>query len=486
MNGYVSTFLRSIGLLLVTTAMCAAAQAGTRAYVTNRGLQNVSVVDLATNTVVANVPVETPGSIVVAPDGFHVYVASRELLDPNFNLRQQFVVSIDTATNSVVANIPLNGGPVPVGAMVSSPDSTKVYVLDGTPAGGAVDVIDTATNTIAAVIPVPTNNLRSLIISPDGNHLYIADGAIGDVYVADTAANAVVATIPEVPSDGYYLHMGTTAMAISPDGSRLYTSDGGLISGFMSIIDTASNTRLSTFSTLSGLFTMTMTPDGTRIYATGQPDSGPYFVIDLTTFTTAVVGDGFRAWWQAAITPDGASAYLTDELYDTLVQFDTATNTEVAAIQMPLHPIHTAGGTSAIAIGQIPDAIPFAAFNVARLQVNSQGFSESGSFRTGASGSAAAASPNLDPSTQRVTLTVGGYSLVIPQGSFRKDGPNLHWKFEGTVGDAKVNADIKQQGKSSNQFDYSVEVKGPNLTTQAHPLRAGLRIGLNVGTALVP
>lgn len=76
--------------------------------------------------------------------------------------------------------------------------------------------------------------------------------------------------------------------------------------------------------------------------------------------------------------------------------------------------------------------------------------------------------------------------MTIPAGSFRKDGPNLHWKFESTVGSVRVNADITQQNKSTTQFNDSFDVNGPNLTSQPRPIRVGLKIGLNVGTALVP
>lgn len=481
MNRHLTTFIRSVSLALVVMGLVAVAQADTRAYVVNSGLQNVSVVDIATNTILANIPVEGPHNIVVSPDGSHAYVASIQVTNPTFNIRQAFVVAIDTATNSIVANIPLNGAQIQISqGMALTPDSTKLYVTDQSPSGTVIDVIDTATNTITTSIPTPNINSRTLVMAPDGSRLYVANATIGDIYVIDTATNAIVDTIlTDAPP------AGTSAMVISPDGSRLYASSS--FNFTMSVVDTATNTRVSTFPS-ADWFSMTITPDGTKIYAIGQPDSGPYWVIDTATFTTTTLGDGFRAWWQAAITPDGAFAYLTDELYDTLVEFDTTTNLEVAAIQLPLHPIHSSGGAQGIAIGTIPPAIPFAAFNVGKLQLNRQGFSESGSFTLGAPASAhaAATSTGIDPVTQRVTLTIGNYTLIIPPGSFRKDGPNLRWKFEGTVSGVKLNAGIAQQGKSTTQFDYSVEAKGPDLTAQPQPIRAGFRIGLNVGSVVVP
>ena len=48
-----------------------------KVYVTNAGSNNVSVVDTATNTVTATVPVgDGPGDVAVTPDGTKVYVAN--------------------------------------------------------------------------------------------------------------------------------------------------------------------------------------------------------------------------------------------------------------------------------------------------------------------------------------------------------------------------------------------------------------------------
>ena len=59
------------------------------------------------------------------------------------------VTVINTATNTVVATIPV--GSQPIGAAVT-PDGTRVYVTNT--ASNTVSVINTATNTVVATIPV--------------------------------------------------------------------------------------------------------------------------------------------------------------------------------------------------------------------------------------------------------------------------------------------------------------------------------------------
>ncbi len=60
---------RSLGLaLLLVTVGAVAAEAAPFAYVTNQGSTNVSVIDTASNTVVATVPVGTsPEGVAITP-----------------------------------------------------------------------------------------------------------------------------------------------------------------------------------------------------------------------------------------------------------------------------------------------------------------------------------------------------------------------------------------------------------------------------------
>jgi YVTN family beta-propeller protein len=65
------------------------------------------------------------------------------------NLPNNFVSVIDTATNTVVATIPVGVGPD--GAAIT-PDGTRAYVTNDD--SDTVSVIDTTTNTVVATIPV--------------------------------------------------------------------------------------------------------------------------------------------------------------------------------------------------------------------------------------------------------------------------------------------------------------------------------------------
>src|SRR5215204_1022026 len=101
--------------------------AQTRAYVTNALDNTVSVIDSATNTVVATVPVGiTPEGVAVTPDGAYAYVA-------NFNNNTVSVIA--AATNTVVATVPV--GKNPFGTAIT-PDGAFAYVANDT----TISVID--------------------------------------------------------------------------------------------------------------------------------------------------------------------------------------------------------------------------------------------------------------------------------------------------------------------------------------------------------
>ena len=96
---------------------------------------------------------------------------------------------IDTATNTVTATIPV--GHEPFGVAVH-PDGSTVYVTNS--GDGTISVIDTATNTVITTITVGGDILYGIAATPDGSTLYVAN-AYGSIAVIDTATNKVIDTI---------------------------------------------------------------------------------------------------------------------------------------------------------------------------------------------------------------------------------------------------------------------------------------------------
>src|SRR3989454_7550200 len=88
---------------------------------------------------------------------------------------------IDTASNTVVATVGV--GSRPFGVAIT-PDRARVYVTNR--ASASVSVIDTASNTVVATI---AGGISGVAITPDGTRAYVS--GLNSVSVIDTASNTV-------------------------------------------------------------------------------------------------------------------------------------------------------------------------------------------------------------------------------------------------------------------------------------------------------
>jgi YVTN family beta-propeller protein len=131
----------AVGILAFVLFLAGGAGAAPFAYITNLNSNNVSVIDIATNTVKATVHVGgQPLGVAVNPEGTKVYVA---------NELSNTVSVIDTTTNTVTATVHV--GTSPYGVAVN-PAGTKVYVANLN--SNTVSVIDTTTNTVTTSVNV--------------------------------------------------------------------------------------------------------------------------------------------------------------------------------------------------------------------------------------------------------------------------------------------------------------------------------------------
>lgn len=444
--------------------------AQTVAFVANNDSNSVSVVDTATNTVIATVPLQVTGPIgvVASPDGARVYVTGAIGSGSGVDV-------IDTSANAVIATIPLpaiNSVALPV----ITPDGNHLYVPDRN--SGTVTVIDTANNVVAGNPIRVGSSCGALAITPDGTSIYVADPLDTAVVRIDTATNTAAPPIS--------LGLGNPSdLAITPDGRHVYVSAPTPGQSSVDVIDTSTNTVTAQIP-LPGSqelpFGLAITPDGSTVYVaeqvvffapTGEEPTGLSGLLVIDTATNTIISNiffGFRPS-DVAITPDGSLVYVTDMNTASVTVVSTATNTVV---------------NSGISVGNSPQSIvivnlsmPFAAFTIDNLNISPQGFHEQGDFTLGAN------SQGIDLAHQPVTLTIGSFSFTIPGGSFRQVGGNLHFVLNATINGLQVNFNLSGVNGSSTQFTYVVNVQGVDLTGQPDPVTVGLKIGNNTGTTKV-
>ncbi|MDT7579164.1 MAG: molecular chaperone DnaK, partial [Pseudonocardiales bacterium] len=188
---------------------------------------------------------------------------------------------------TVAASVPIPAiaGEIPVGKtpgfVAIAPNGKFAYVANR--AAGTLTVVDTAVDKVVATIPIPDGPPQYLAFAPDGTRLYVSvfndpDRSINRVAVLDTATNTVVTTI-RVGSRPY-------ALAVKPDGSELYVPNHD--SGTVSVIDTRSNTLVTDIRVKPNPHWVEFSKDGSRAYTVNH-ESNLVSVID--TATRAIVAE---------------------------------------------------------------------------------------------------------------------------------------------------------------------------------------------------
>jgi hypothetical protein len=88
-------------------------------------------------------------------------------------------------------------------------------------------------------------------------------------------------------------------------------------------------------------------------------------------------------------------------------------------------------------------------------------------------------SNGINPVTEKVTLQIGTFSVMIPAGSFNKN-PNGRFAFQGVIKGVNLQVQIVPLG--NNMFTFMAEGTGADLTGLTNPVTVVLTIGMDSGT----
>src|SRR5258708_5527843 len=148
--------LQCVALLLLIVSWCVPAAAQCDAYVAQNASNSTWVINTMTDMPVAVIPVQfSPFGVAITPNGAFAYVTNTGAVCDLCPFSQPPSVSvIDTATYSVVATIPV--GQYPAGVAIT-PNGAFAYVANFN--SNNVSVIDTATNTVTTTVPRVLNPL---------------------------------------------------------------------------------------------------------------------------------------------------------------------------------------------------------------------------------------------------------------------------------------------------------------------------------------
>ncbi|MDP1879238.1 MAG: fibronectin type III domain-containing protein [Actinomycetota bacterium] len=189
-------------------------------------------------------------------------------------------------------------GPYPGDLAVTS---TRAYVATQD-TRGEITVVNTRTYSVSRRVPVKPFP-RAVTLSPDRSRLYVASASTGWISILDTATNT---------GAGQFRSGGApVASAISPDGTRLYVAgwDDSEV-----VVHALPNGAIVARIPVPGLAdSLAVHPDGTRLFAMVDDPRFGVAVIDTASNvvrTVIDVGPTGQGWQTAlAVSPDGRRAY---------------------------------------------------------------------------------------------------------------------------------------------------------------------------------
>ncbi len=229
---------------------------GSRLFVANRGSNNVSVINTstATPTFIKNVNVGTnPEHLAISPDGTRLWIS---------NAGSNTLTKISTTGTNAITTPSINVGAAP-GGIAFSPNGDYAYVANQN--SGTVSVINTSNNTVKLLTGTVGANPTDIVVNNDTNTGYITTLS-GKVTTFNTATNTVTGAITTGKN--------ATAATLSPDRKILITAN---TDDTITAIDTGNGAILDTLQTdpnpEPGTPAITYHPNGTAIYVTDAQDN---------------------------------------------------------------------------------------------------------------------------------------------------------------------------------------------------------------------
>jgi YVTN family beta-propeller protein len=321
-----------------------AAGSSTAVFVTNSGSNTLSVIDAATDAVVATIPVgQKPWAVAVSTDGSTAYVSDSGSSD---------VSVVDMRTRRVRATVVVGQRPCD---LLLSPDGRFLYV--DVFIENAVAVVDTHTDAVVGKIPVGGANPYGMAMSPSGDTVYTAnvdetDNSASTVSVIDTRTRSLTKAI-----GGFN---GSEGVAASPDGRTVYAAS--IITNTLSVIDAQTNQVTHSVSVGTGPQGVGVPPNGSAVYLANS-GADTVSVVDpasLAAVRTVQVGTTAD---ELAFSADSAHAYVTNFGADSMSDINTATGTVLATVKVGTQPHgiavgHLAPLATTSQVGSIAGSLP--------------------------------------------------------------------------------------------------------------------------------
>ncbi len=281
-------------------------------WVANEGEGSLSVIDVATNRVVATLAgIEGPHNVQASPDGLSAWAVSGH---------DDAAVRIDAETYEVSGVVPVGDAPAHV---VVLPDGSAAYVTNA--GDDTVSVIDVAKLEVVATIPAGPypHGLRP---SPDGRVVVVANAGGTTLSVIDPATHTVSAEIE--------VGKAPVQVAFSPDGEFVYASlrDEDAVAK----VDLATGSVVGKVTIGPGPIQVYVSPDGRYLVAANQgTEEAPgttLSIVDTATFAAVTEVETGTGAHGVVVDPSSRYAYVTNLYGDDVAVVDLEERAVVARI----------------------------------------------------------------------------------------------------------------------------------------------------------
>lgn len=312
-----------MGAWVALALMSGGARAEPFAYITNQGSHDVSVIDLASRTVVATVPVgRSPAGVVASSRAGLVFVSNPD---------SKTISVIDMREQRVVQTLPAGDGPVGIdaaahGAQVYAADWYRNRLLVFGPSQGA-----TATSSTPPAGPNRYPLIASIAVgqAPAG---VAASDRPGIVFVAERDDDSVALVDVKAQRVRVRARVGSHPFALLFDGPRQRLYALNVKSDDVSVLDTRDPERLDLIATVKvgkAPYGAALVADGTLLYVTNQHDDS-VSVIDAATLKPLRTLTGFAY-------PEGVAAhadrvYVVNWMDDNVSVLDALTGAALATV----------------------------------------------------------------------------------------------------------------------------------------------------------
>lgn len=280
--------------------------------VANQHDQSLSVIDTATNKVVATVPVGgiTGHELAISPDGKRAFVPIYGNAGVGRAGTDGTEISvIDLASKQIVGKVEFGHGVRPHCAVFGK--DGMLYVT--TEIDKSVSIIDPKTLKVVGSVPTGQEQSHMLVLSKDGKRGYTANVGPGTVSVLDIAGRKTIAVIP--------ISGNTQRIAMSRDGSMVFTADQK--TPRLAVIDTATDKIKTWVAMESPGYGTVPTLDGRWLLVTLR-EVNKLAVVDLKSLTVVKTIDVGKGPAEVVVSGDGKKAYVACNFSDQIAVVDLA------------------------------------------------------------------------------------------------------------------------------------------------------------------